>query len=125
MKKEKLRFETENLRKIAPLLRDSGEGSMDWTEKGMKARRWRETGSRTSSITSGTETNLSAHWESLSPPSIMALASTTATAMPLVDLQLSAKTPTVGLGLGFGGFGAVWFFRRLLQHGAGDGFGVC
>lgn len=83
---------------------------MDWTEKGTKARRWRETGSRTSPMTSGTETNLSAHWESLSPPAIMALASTTATAMPLVDLQLSAKTPAVGQGqgpgLGFRGFGA-------------------
>lgn len=48
-----------------PLLRESGEGSMDSIVKGVKLRRWRETGSRISAKTSETVTNFSAKSERL------------------------------------------------------------
>lgn len=92
---------------------------MEWREKGRKDNRCREEGSRTSAMTSGTVMNLSAQWVSLSPPLIMALASTTATAMPLADLQLSTKTPLAGIGSWLTGFGGGGLFSMLLQHGAG------
>ena len=60
-------------------------------------------------------------WVSLSlPPSIKALASTTATAMPLLDLQLSTKTWfDVGEGSCFG-FGGGWLFTMVLHCYAGE-----
>ena len=63
-------------------------------------------------------------WVSLSlPPLIKALASTTATAMPLLDLQLSTKTWfDVSEGSCFG-FGGGWLFTMVLQHGPGGAVG--
>lgn len=104
---------------------------MEWRAKGRKERRCREAGSRTSAMTSGAVTNLSAEWVSLSPPSMRALASTTATAMPLADLQLSTKTLFAEFVSWLLGFGGGLLFTMLLQHGAagvgvgaGFGFGV-
>lgn len=101
---------------------------MVWTWKGTTARRWREIGSRISAMTSGTETNLSAQWARVSPPWMIALASTTATAMPLEDLQLSTKTLPAAIEASeaeFWGFGSGCFLTMLLQQetGAGVGFG--
>lgn len=82
-------------------------------------------GSLTSSMTSDTDTNLSAEFTSFSPPCMMAVASTTATAMPLVDLQLSTNIPSdvaVRPPLGWWWFGGgCCFFTMLLQHGAVGG----
>ena len=78
-------------------------------------------------MTSRTVTNLSALQVSLSPPSIKALASTTATAMPFVELQLllsTMKTPVEGAGVSGLGFGGGWLFTMLLHIGAGAGAGA-
>ena len=71
-------------------------------------------------------TNLSALRVSLSPPSIKALASTMATAMPFVELQLlsTTKTPVEGAGVSGLGFGGGWLFTMLLHIGAGAGAGA-
>lgn len=87
------------------------------TEKGRKDRRWREVGSRISLMTSETDTNLSAKEGSLSPPWIMALASTMATAMPLADLQVSKSL--VGVFGGCGGVGEGVCFTMFDQHTTG------
>ena len=98
---------------------------MESIVKGTKASFWRETGSRTSSMTSETETNLSAHLVSCSPPWIMAVASTTAMLMPLVDLQLPTGrfggTKVCWWRWGFGCGGGGWLLTTLLQQGADDG----
>lgn len=94
------------------------------TVKGTKSRRRRETGSRTSSMTSGTDTNLSARLEIRSPPSMMALASSTATATPFEDLQLSTKILSVEAPPFWSWvFAGGWLFTMLLQHRPGGAEG--
>ncbi|KAM3687258.1 hypothetical protein ACB098_10G065600 [Castanea mollissima] len=82
-------------------------------------------GSRTSAMTLGTVTNLSALRVSLSPPSTKSLASTMATTMPFVELQFlllsTTKTLVKGAGVSGLGFGGGWLFTVLLHIGAGAG----
>lgn len=90
--------------------------------KGMKARRRREAGSRISESTSGTVTNLSAKFVKLWPPSMTALASTTAIDIPFVDLQfptiprIAAGAPSLT-----GGFEGGSFFTIELHIEVGFG----
>ena len=111
-----LLFKIEGFNFFLPLLRESGEGSLQSIEKGMKASRWRETGSRISARTSGTVTNLSARLLSFSPPAMTVFASITATEMPCVDLQLSTYNWSCCCCDGAGGCDVWWFFTMLLQH---------
>lgn len=55
---------------------------------------------------------------------MMALASTTAMAMPLEDLQLSTKTWVVAFDSEVWGFGSACFFTMLLQPEIGAGFAL-
>lgn len=90
---------------------NSGEGSIVSIGKGEKDNWWRDAGSRTSFKTSLTDTNLSALLTSL-PPLIMALASTTATEIPLLELQ----QPNTRLEISSGGSAAGFFRKTALQE---------
>lgn len=103
-----------NNKKMIPFFRASGEGCIVSTVNGTKASLCLETGSLTSLMTSDTDTNLSAQLVKVSPPWMIAVASTTAMAMPLMDVEVS-KT-RLKLATSWCCFGDGCFFAILLQH---------